>query len=278
MQGIWVGEEDSGHHSGRWAALLCLVVLLLFCLGARGVQSVSLAWNPDTDPGVAGYNVYYGTSTGQYSSKLGSGTNTTATITGLKEGTTNYFAVSAYNSAGVEGPRSAEIHYIVPGLLVIAPTTNQSLSLGMPVPGTLRFPVAAGHNYAVQATQDFKTWTTISTTGLMSSNQWWTVSDPASARFRFRFYRLATDPTNSVVTPPTNPPPIQLTAGAKAGSAMVVEFAVAPGHWYAIQATQDFKTWITIGQTATITTNGVMQISDPASVVLRYRYYRLATH
>jgi hypothetical protein len=272
MQGIWIGEEESRHHPGRWMALLCLALLLFLCLGARGAQSVSLAWNTNPDPGIAGYNVYYGTSSGQYSSKLGSGTNTTATITGLKEGTTNYFAVTAYNAAGFEGPRSAEIHFIVPGVLVMTPRTNRTAA------ASLKFPVASGHNYAVQATQDFKTWTTISTTGLMSSNQWWTVSDPASTTMRFRFYRLAIDPTNSVVTPPTNPPPIQLTAGAKPGAAMVVQFAVAPGHWYAIQATQDFKTWITIGQTATITTNGVMQISDPASVVLRYRYYRLATH
>jgi hypothetical protein len=277
MEVAWIREEGQ-HHPARWVALLCLALLLLLCIGARGAQSVSLGWNPDTDPGVAGYNVYYGTSSGQYSSKLGAGANTVATITGLTEGTTNYFAVTAYNAAGVEGPRSAEIHFIVPGILVMAPATNQSLSLGLPVPGTIRFPVAAGHNYAVQATQDFKTWTTISVTGLMTSNQWWTISDPASRTLRFRFYRLAIDPTNAVVTPPTNPPPLQLTSGTNPGDPMIVRFAVAPGHWYAVQATQDFKTWITIGQTAIVTTNGVSQISDPASRVLRWRFYRLATH
>jgi hypothetical protein len=253
--------------------VVCLAMLLLLCIGARGAQSVSLGWNPNTDPGVAGYHVYYGMSSGQYSSRLNAGTNTLATVTGLKEGTTNYFTVAAYNSAGVEGPRSAEIHFIVPGVLLMAPRTNRAAATA------LTFPVASGHNYAVQATQDFKTWTTISLTGLMTSNQWWTVSDPASATFRFRFYRLAIDPTNAVITPPANPPPpIQLTAGTRPGDPMTVQIAVAPGHWYAIQATQDFKTWITIGQTATITTNGVVQITDPASRVLRYRFYRVATH
>jgi Fibronectin type III domain len=84
---------------------------------ASPTASVSLAWNPDTDPSVYAYFVHYGKqSAGQagsctytYSTYVGS---PSATITGLDPQTEYYFAVSAYN--GLESTCSNEVTTVTP--------------------------------------------------------------------------------------------------------------------------------------------------------------------
>jgi fibronectin type 3 domain-containing protein len=62
---------------------------------------------------VAGYRVYWGSSSGSYSQALGAGINTGSTtsytVTGLTVGRTYYFAVTAYDAAGNESAFSGEV-------------------------------------------------------------------------------------------------------------------------------------------------------------------------
>ena len=80
----------------RWttivAATLCLLSGSLSL--AQTTQSVTLAWNTDTDPTVTGYKVDYGTSSGSYTQTENVGNVTAATVSGLTAGTTYYFAVT----------------------------------------------------------------------------------------------------------------------------------------------------------------------------------------
>ena len=77
-----------------------------------GNAQVSLSWTaPSAGAGPAsGYNVYAGTAPGRESSNSVNGTSpltgTAYTVSGLSNGTTYYFEVTAVNSAG-EGPRSS---------------------------------------------------------------------------------------------------------------------------------------------------------------------------
>jgi hypothetical protein len=166
-----------------------LVPLLAACLTASAgtaQQTVSLAWNPDADPATAGYILYSGPASGNYSSRTNVGMSTSATFGGLTAGMTNYFAVTAYNSAGVEGPLSSEISYLVPGAIHL---TGQSKS-GKGVAVNMQFSVAAGHWYQVQASTDLKNWTVIGQTATMSSNGWYIFQDTQSPPMPKRLYRL----------------------------------------------------------------------------------------
>lgn len=154
---------------------------ILFCLTAGATQSVTVAWNAGTDPGIAGYALYYGTTNGNYSTRVDVGTNTSAAISGLVPGRTNYFAVAAYNAANLEGTPSASLPYIVPGCLVM----NSASTLN------LTFPVSPGHWYAVQATTNLtSTWTNIWQTSTESSNIWVSYQDPSIGSNPKHFYRL----------------------------------------------------------------------------------------
>jgi fibronectin type 3 domain-containing protein len=70
---------------------------------------IRLAWDPNTESDLAGYRIYYGTGPGSYTGSVDVGNVTSCTLTGLKKGETQYFAVTAYNSSGSESGYSSEV-------------------------------------------------------------------------------------------------------------------------------------------------------------------------
>lgn len=94
-----------------------LVVLVVAAFGSlpTNAASVTLSWNPDSTPALAGYRLHYGTASRSYSSDLAVGANeTSATVSNLQYGRTYYFAVTARNTAGLESAYSAEVSYTAP--------------------------------------------------------------------------------------------------------------------------------------------------------------------
>jgi hypothetical protein len=77
-------------------------------------RSVSLGWDPDPEPNVAGYKLYYGAASGSYTNNIDVGNVTTATIEALAGGVTYYFAARAYDTLGLESAYSDELSYAVP--------------------------------------------------------------------------------------------------------------------------------------------------------------------
>ncbi len=69
-----------------------------------------LSWNANTEPDIAGYKIYYGTAPRNYSTTINAGKTTTYTLQTLPISTT-YFAVKAYNAAGLESNLSDEVIY-----------------------------------------------------------------------------------------------------------------------------------------------------------------------
>ena len=82
--------------------------------------SVSFSWTPNTEINLAGYNIYYGTSSGSYSSVTKVGlpeivdNKVSTTLNDFSEGTIYYFAATAYDIDGFESNYSQEIQWTVP--------------------------------------------------------------------------------------------------------------------------------------------------------------------
>lgn len=76
--------------------------------------SVTLAWDPNPEPDIAGYVLRYGVVMGLYSEEMDVKSGVQTTVTELIPGITYYFVVSAYNLAGLEGDFSNEVVYLVP--------------------------------------------------------------------------------------------------------------------------------------------------------------------
>jgi hypothetical protein len=91
-----------------------LIILLTISLSAARAASVELEWDPNTDPQLAGYKIYWGPSSGNYTSSKKVGNTTVYTVTGLNEGQTYYFAATAYDAAGTESGFSNQVSYRIP--------------------------------------------------------------------------------------------------------------------------------------------------------------------
>ncbi len=98
------------------AAALQLTVFLIVTVAAPPLLAadITLAWDANAEPDLAGYKVYVGTASRTYGTPVTIGTATTYTITGLAPGT-YYFSVTAWNGAGQESGYSNEVTATVAG-------------------------------------------------------------------------------------------------------------------------------------------------------------------
>ena len=78
-------------------------------------QSVTLTWN--LVPNAAGYNLYWGTTSGNYISIVSVGNVTNATVTGLITGGTYYFAATTLAKSGLESGYSVEVSLTLPNCI-----------------------------------------------------------------------------------------------------------------------------------------------------------------
>jgi hypothetical protein len=85
-----------------------LVLLALLTTSPLLAADVTLVWDPNSESDLAGYKVYYGRESGVYGAPIVLGKQTTYIATGLAPGT-YYFAVTAYNTAGLESGFSNEV-------------------------------------------------------------------------------------------------------------------------------------------------------------------------
>lgn len=81
---------------------------------AASAASVRLAWDPSPDPTVVAYRIHYGVQSGVYRHSTSPLPNFSGQVSGLTEGATYYFVVTALNLVGVESRPSNEVRYQVP--------------------------------------------------------------------------------------------------------------------------------------------------------------------
>jgi hypothetical protein len=94
--------------------LLLLLAILSLLVPAAHAGQVTVAWDANLEPEVAGYKIYYGTRSGSYTASLDAGNATSILLSGLQDGATYFFAAVAYDASNNESGFSNEITYAVP--------------------------------------------------------------------------------------------------------------------------------------------------------------------
>ena len=130
-----------GHlSSGRAARLAPLALSILTIIFACSLipsthcalaAQATVAWDPGTDPALAGYKVHWGTVSRNYSWSADAASQTTYTVPSLSEGATYYFAATAYDAGRTESGFSNEVTYTVPSACTYtASPASQSFGAG----------------------------------------------------------------------------------------------------------------------------------------------------
>lgn len=149
-------------HSPKKAVLGTVVALILSAVYATSAQSasVTLAWNANSEPNIAGYRLYYGTASHTYTQQIDVGNSTTGTVSNLSSGTTYFFAITAYNTAGVESAFSSELAYTPP-----LPTPTPT-----PSPGGTPVNISGAISYCTDPTSPAVPDVTLTLTGSVSGS------------------------------------------------------------------------------------------------------------
>jgi hypothetical protein len=109
--------------------LLGIVTSLLFSFSAPlyALQEANFSWLPNPETNLAGYKIHYGTTSAQYDHAVDMGNPppvngvVLGTVSGLVDGTTYYFAATAYDADGFESAFSQEVVWTAPSDPVLPP-------------------------------------------------------------------------------------------------------------------------------------------------------------
>lgn len=153
---------------------------LMPCLGAPPTFSVTLAWDPSPSPEAVGYRLYFGVSSGQYTTSIQVGNISRYTLSGLNAGTAYYFAVRAYASNGLESDFSNEITSAA-DLPKLTPQVSESGAVHLTLEGLV------SQRYQILTTQNFQNWQSIGTV-ITDENGTAEIIDSQAMKYPRRFY------------------------------------------------------------------------------------------
>src|SRR3989441_8812 len=142
----------ASHSYRAWLGACVLTVLCSLAPALSSAAQVTLAWDPNTETDLAGYKLYYGTSSGSYPSSVDVGNLTSYTLSGLLEGRTYYFAATAYdlnvNESGFSNEVSKAIADVTPPTVSIT-----APAAGATVLGTMTVSASATDNVGMVGVQ-----------------------------------------------------------------------------------------------------------------------------
>ena len=74
-----------------------------------GNMSANLTWDANQEPDLAGYKVYYGTTSRNYTTPIDVGNSISSTVPNLAAGVQYFFSITAYDTSGYESIFSNEV-------------------------------------------------------------------------------------------------------------------------------------------------------------------------
>lgn len=100
---------------GVLSRLIAIGFTYFLFANSAAAGNLNFAWDASTSTNVAGYKIYYGPTSKNYTSSIDAGNKTAQQVTGLTDGAKYFFAVTAYNSGKtVESATSNEVTATVP--------------------------------------------------------------------------------------------------------------------------------------------------------------------
>lgn len=168
-----------------------------FLIGIASASTASLLWDPNTETNLAGYRVYIGVASRAYNTNIDVGNATNWPITNVATGVLHFFAVTAYDTEGLESDFSEEVSY-TPGQTNSSPESASLTMVGFNTEGCARL-LARGvpdKMYRLETSADLITWTPLETFVATATSV--TLTD-CTANQPQRYYRLAEEPASSLL-------------------------------------------------------------------------------
>ncbi len=211
----------------RFTSLGIGFFILLWLSALAQAAQVTLAWDANTETDLAGYKLYYGTASGSYPNSATLDKVTTHTLSGLTEGVTYYFALTAFDTENFESGYSNEISYTPPAaqyILTASAGPNGTITPAGTVivnPGTsATFTITAHTGYQIAAvTVDGAPLGAVSTYTFSAV----TANHTIAATFTANTYSLTVSKTGTGTGTVTNTP-----AGTTFSAGTVVSLSAAP--------------------------------------------------
>jgi hypothetical protein len=176
----------------RVRQILAVVGSVLICATtglAQTYRSVTLSWDASPDTNVAGYRIYIGPSSGNYTNSIDVGNLTSGTVPLLAGGGTYYFVVSAYSSEGFESDFSNEV-ISAPLMIAVTLVASGAAPPDPPRPEvSLQWNSVPGATYHILYRNNLSdtNWTDLNTTIVaFGTNTSW--SEPVQSAVVSRFY------------------------------------------------------------------------------------------
>ena len=113
--------------------LFLALALILTLPIASEAADVTLAWDSNVEEDVAGYEVAYGTASGNYTAVVDVGNATSHRLFNLESNRTYFFAVRAYNFQGTASTFSSEVSTTTAGSALLLTSVSMSQSSPKPV-------------------------------------------------------------------------------------------------------------------------------------------------
>lgn len=264
--------------SKRLCRLLTILAVIysIFAFNASTLTAgtATLSWSPPTTNAdgspitdLAGYKIYYGTASGNYSQSIDVGNVTTYTFSSLADGNTYYFSATAYNSSGSESALSNEASKTLsPGADVTPPvgtvTINGGAAYTASVSATLN--ISASDSSGVsqmcisntatctnwETYNNSKTWTLTSGAGVKTVFIWFkdTAGNANSTPYQASIALDTTAPTGSITinsgVVSTNTTAVSLTLSASdANGVSQMQFSNDTITWSAAETYAATKAW-----------------------------------
>jgi hypothetical protein len=279
----WAVLEKLCHLLGLKRYLGTAIIAAAVGSSAQAQSRVTLAWDPSPGGAIAGYRLYDGVASRTYTNIINAGNVTTQAVGGLTAGVTYFFAVTAYDTNGLESDYSTELSYTVPlptnpaPVISLTSPTNGSV---FPEPASIMLAAAITPNgHTITQVQFYNGATLLRTVAAAPYTYAWTNVSLGTYALSAKAVYDSGSTVNSAaatVTVASGKPPsglaLQIHVGAS--GSIVLSALGQPGQVYNVLGSQDLHAWTNIGA-LTLDAAGSGQFTDPAIARPSKNYYRL---